>query len=176
MLPELRIISQCGILFRKRILAMSMRGFAFIALGTILAVSLNACASVTDQSPRVTPTLIAPSPTRNSAVTPSATVPHVDIVLTPASQRQTTTAKVGQIINVPDMPEFEWNVSYRSEILLALTPPDQMNQPGSAGWFFRVIAPGNTTVVLTSIAPPCLGGTPCPPNILRLEFPIEALP
>lgn len=155
---------------------MSIRVWLVIALGIILVVSFTSCASATTQSPTVTPTLIAPSPVRNSTAAPSATVPHADIVLSPSSQQQTTSVKIGQIVNVPSMPEFDWNVSYRSEILLALTPLDKMSNPGATGWLFQVIAPGNTTITLTSIAPPCLGGTPCPPNILRLEFPIEALP
>jgi hypothetical protein len=106
----------------------------------------------------------------------AAPVAHADVVITPASHQQVTTVKVGQIIKVTDAPDLEWGVSYRPEVLLALTPPEKMSNPGSAGWVFRVIAPGNTEIVLESIAPPCPGPTPCPPNVVRLVFPIEAVP
>lgn len=110
------------------------------------------------------------------ATTLAATDIHADVILTESQQQQLTTVKVGQIINIPGESEFEWSVSYYDQVLLALTPPEEMKQPGDAGWFFRAIAPGNTEIVLESIPPPCPDGTPCPPAIIRFVFPIQVIP
>lgn len=115
----------------------------------------------------------SPSPT---VVIAAVTDIHADFVLTDSQHQQLTTVKVGQIINVSDFPEYEWSVSYRPEVLLALTLPSEMKKPGAGGWFFRVIAPGNTEIVLDSIPPPCPGGTPCPPMRIGFVFPIHAEP
>ena len=85
-----------------------------------------------------------------------------------------TTVKVGQVINLRVSTEAQWTVDYRPEVLAALTPPEQMSQPGPDGWFFRVIAPGATAIALENIPPPCPGGTPCPPARMSLVFPIQA--
>jgi len=120
--------------------------------------------------PDRTPTPVAsPTPTNLAAT-------RADVVLTEAQQQIETTVKVGQIINVQDLPGQEWNVSYRSEVLSPLTPPDKMQQPGADGWFFRVNAAGHTEIVLTSQTPPCPAGTTCPPNIMRIVFPVQAQP
>ena len=70
--------------------------------------------------------------------------------------------------------EAQWTVNYRAEVLAPLTPPEQMEQPGADGWFFQVIAPGNTEIALESKAPACPGSKPCPPNVRRFVFPIQA--
>jgi hypothetical protein len=108
--------------------------------------------------------------------TSAATDIHADVVLTDSQHQQLTTVKVGQIINVSDFPEYEWSVSYRPQVLLALTLPEEMKKPGAGGWFFRVVAPGNTEIVLESIPLPCPGGTPCPPMRMGFVFPIHAEP
>ena len=105
-----------------------------------------------------------------------ATAVHADVVITSGHHQQLTTVKVGETINVVDSPDFEWSVSYRPEVLLALTPPEKMNKPGPRGWVFRAIAPGNTEIMIESSAPPCPGGTPCSPNIVRWVFPIQVVP
>ena len=97
-----------------------------------------------------------------------------DMVLTESQSQVPTTVKVGQVINVRLAAEAQWTVNYRSEVLTALTPPEQMSQQGADGWFFQVIAPGSTEIALESSAAPCPGGTPCPPNIMRFVFPIQA--
>ena len=147
----------------------------FLTFGILLAslLFLSACAAPGISTPSTMATLTSPTAT---VVIAPATVIQADIVLTESQHQQLTTVKVGQIINVLDFPEFEWSVGYRSEILLALTPPEKIKQPGSGGWFFRVIAPGFTEIVLESIAPPCPAGTLCPPNITRWVFPIQAEP
>ena len=97
-----------------------------------------------------------------------------DVVLTEAQHQVPTTVKVGQVINVRLAAEAEWTVSYRQEVLTALTAPEQMSQPGADGWVFQVSAPGNTEIVLESSAPPCPGSQPCPPTVMRFVFPIQA--
>lgn len=138
-----------------------------------LFLFLGACTTPSNSTPGMVETQALPS----STVIPVTTTDiHADIVLTESQHQQLTTVKVGQIINVSDFSGFEWSVSYYDQILLVLTLPEKMKQPGAAGWFFRVIAPGNTEIVLESIAPPCPGGTLCPPNIMRWVFPIQAEP
>ena len=97
-----------------------------------------------------------------------------DIFLTESQIQVPTTVKVGQVINVRLAAEAKWTVNYRPEVLDALTSVENMNQPGSDGWFFQAIAPGSTEIVLESSAPTCLDGTPCPPNVMRFVFPIQA--
>jgi hypothetical protein len=97
-------------------------------------------------------------------------------VLTVDQGQTATTVQVGQVINIAAATESEWVVSYRPEILLALTPEETMSQPGAEGWFFRVLAPGSTELVLESTAVPCPGDAPCAPNVMRFVFPIEAVP
>ncbi|MCG3209544.1 MAG: hypothetical protein FOGNACKC_03171 [Anaerolineae bacterium] len=117
---------------------------------------------------------VVPGPAEVAPSTPAAGPFLADVVLTEAQHQIPTTVKVGQIINVRVLADVQWTVDYRPEVLTALTPPEQMSQPGAKGWFFQVSAPGNTEIALESIAPPCPGGTPCPPNIMRFVFPIQA--
>ncbi|MBI5029518.1 MAG: hypothetical protein HZB51_03255 [Chloroflexi bacterium] len=161
-----------------------------LAIGLMLSLLLAACSTATPTpsptpsrvpshtaTPSVLPSQILTStPTLAALPTTAATPIRADVVLSLAQHQQETTVKVGQILNVQSPSDLSWNIGYRSEILLALTPADKLKQPGTEGWFFRVIAPGNTTIQLESIAPPCLGPMPCPPNIMRLQFPIKALP
>lgn len=161
-----------GMLRRDRVVCQPPH---FLIFGILLAplLFLGACAAPGISTPGTMSTLTSPTAT---VVITTATVIHADIVLTESQHQQLTTAKVGQIINVLDLPEFEWSVSYYDQVLLALTPPEKIKQPGASGWFFRVIAPGNTEIVLESIAPPCPASTLCPPNIIRWVFPIQAEP
>lgn len=108
---------------------------------------------------------------------PPATGPILaDIVLTEAQHQILTTVKVGQVLNVRLAAEAQWTVNYRSEVLTALTAPEQVSQPGPDGWFFQVIAPGRTEITLQSRASPCPSGKSCPPNVMRFVFPIQAEP
>lgn len=111
--------------------------------------------------------------TANSPIPEMSTAIHADVILTESQHQIPTTILVGEIINVRVVAEAQWTVSYRSEVLEALTPPEAMNQPGSAGWFFRAIAPGSTELFLESIPPECPAGTACPPNLMRFVFPIQ---
>lgn len=152
-----------------------------LLLLVVLGVGLGGCAGEQEQesnaaaTPSLTPhsATLTPAPT----LTPTATPPlQADVWLTEAQNQQPLTVQVGQIINLAYDPEYEWAISYRAEILLALKPAETMSQPGADGWFFRVIAPGTTEIVLESQAAPCPDNTPCMPNILRFVFPIEAIP
>lgn len=144
-----------------------------LVFGILPLLFLGACAAQGNSTPATMSTLPPPAST---VVTAAATDIHADVVITESQHQQVTTVKVGQIINVTSHPEFEWSVSYYDQVLLALTPPEKIKQPGADGWFFRVVAPGATEIVLESIAPPCPAGTLCPPNIMRWVFPIQAEP
>ncbi|MBI5301006.1 MAG: protease inhibitor I42 family protein [Chloroflexi bacterium] len=150
---------------------------ALLLLGACATPTVPASATPTAAATRVpgsaSPASASPTPI---AVTPIATTIRADVVLTESHHQIATTVKVGQIINVVDFPGYEWNVNYYDQVLLALTLPEKMKKPGASGWFFRVIAAGHTEIVLESIPPPCPGGTPCPPNIVRWVFPIQAVP
>lgn len=106
--------------------------------------------------------------------TPATGIFLADVVLTESQRDIPTTVKVGQVINLRVATDAQWTVSYRPEVLTALTPPEQMEQPGPDGWFFRVVGPGATAIALESIPLPCPDGTPCPPARMSLVFPIQA--
>ncbi len=105
----------------------------------------------------------------------SPTPPHADVVITPAPGGQTINVRVGQVIEftLPQISD-EWQVTYDAGMLRALTPPDRMRNPGSAGWFFRVVSPGESEVRLTSIAPPCPSQTPCPVTVAQFTYTVKA--
>ena len=150
------------------------------SIALIALVALSACGATSDVAAtttgapaRATPAGGAPAPAAASdALTP---MPPADITLDP-NQVDPVTVKVGQVINIPDDPGFEWIVSYRPEVLVALTPPERIGKPGPVGWFFRAVGPGSTEIVLESVPPPCRGGTPCPPNVVRRVFSIQSIP
>lgn len=127
--------------------------------------------------PKVTLTpSTTPSTSTPDAVPASATAMQADVVLGVGQNNQTIIVHVGQILNIPNDFGFEWNISFNPDILQALTPTERSRQPGPEGWFFKAIAPGKTTILLTSIPPRCPAGSPCPPNVIRLVFPIQAQP
>ncbi len=142
-----------------------------------MATTVTATVAAATPTTTVLPNTPTPVPIATStlAPTPQATL-QADVVLIPDQAQSVTAVKVGQIINLAAATDFEWVVSYRLEILLALTPEEAMSQPGAEGWFFQVIAPGTTELVLESKAVPCPGDAPCAPNVLRFVFPIEAVP
>lgn len=142
----------------------------------LASATLSACGS----SNSAAPAKATPSPAISTEATPApsagaAGTSHADITLS-RDQADPVTVKVGQIINIPDEPSFAWDVNYRPEVLLALTPPEQISKPGPAGWFFRAIGAGNTEISLESVPPPCPSGNSCPPNNLRLVFQITVVP
>lgn len=148
---------------------------------TLTPTALPTVSKPANATPSTTATLIPtrtlPAPVSPTlAVTQTATTIRADIVLSPAQHQQETTVKVGQIINIPGSPAFEWSVDYGDQVLLALTPREMMKQPGASGWFFRAIAPGSTAILLDSIPPPCPGGIPCSPMPISLVFPIRVVP
>jgi len=142
---------------------------AWLAAGLLAACAPAATATqapVVAASPPVTPSPSSPEATPAALITP-------DLVITPGPPGQAVTLQVGQIIALqPPDPASEWQVTYSSKLFEALTPPDQMRRPGAAGWLFRAIAPGQTDLGLTSIAPPCPPGSPCPPNVRRFTWSI----
>ena len=145
----------------------------FLAPGLWLATLLLIGACAPPPRARLQPASASPIAPLETA---APAVVHADLVITLAAQEQTTTVKVGQVINVSDFPNFEWSLSYRPNVLLMLTATEKIKQPGADGWFFRAIAPGATEIVLQSLAASCPAGTPCPPNVIRYKFPIQAVP
>lgn len=153
---------------------------SWIAGIVLLATTALAACGANDSA---APAKATPSPAISTGATPApsaatsagaAGTPHADITLS-RDQADPVTVKVGQIINIPDDPSFSWDVNYRPEVLLALTPPEQISKPGPAGWFFRAIGAGNTEITLESVPPPCPSGKSCPPNTIRLVFPITVV-
>jgi hypothetical protein len=116
-----------------------------------------------------------PSTAAAASAAPAEAV-HADVVLTAGQDQQPTTVRVGQVIKVVEASEADWSVSYRPEVLRALTPLERMRKPGPEGWLFRAIIPGATEITLESSAPPCPPGQPCAPNVMRRVFPIQVVP
>ncbi|MGB8644470.1 MAG: hypothetical protein WCF84_04485 [Anaerolineae bacterium] len=122
----------------------------------------------------------APTLTRAATIATTAnlpTPPHANVVITPGLPASVTTVRVGQVIQIRITTTASWQVSYDPTYLVSLQPESQMQNPGPAGWFFRALAPGESDVTLTGIAPPCTGGVPCPPpNVPQLSFTIKVVP
>ncbi len=93
-----------------------------------------------------------------------------DVVVTLGGLSQKSVLRVGQIIGVlsPDTSS-EWQVTYNPSHLTALTPPEQMQQPGPSGWRFRVIAPGDLQLTFTQIVSARCGTPPCP-SVMPQQF------
>lgn len=99
---------------------------------------------------------------------------QVDVILQPDRSGQTVSVRQGQVIGVPSpAPDMEWQVSFDSNFLESLIPPDRMRVPGKQGWFFHAIAPGETELLLTSIATPCEEGRPCLPTVMQFSYVIK---
>lgn len=134
--------------------------------------------------PSLSPTPTAPTatainaqsstPSQANPASASPTLPPADVVVTTEKNGQRIITRVGQVIEFTLPPiNAEWTVSYYQEMLVSLTAPDKMGNPGSGGWFFRVVAPGESDVMFTSIAR-CSGATPCPQTVARFTYTIKA--
>ena len=161
---------------------MNARRATFVPLILALVMILGAC------SPNTTMTSV-PSLTKRMMTSTSSSRPLLastdqgkrssatktaDIVVLPGSGQSEIRITVGQTIAIlPPNLSSEWQVNYGSAQLQPLTPPDKMRAPGAQGWLFRAVAPGETEIVLTSIAIPCQPLTPCPPpNPARFTIPV----
>lgn len=113
------------------------------------------------------------TPTINATTTPPIeevtlempTMPSPSMTIDPMRQRgKLVTVFVGDIfaISVPQGSP-KWKVDYAGSVVEPLTPVENMEEPGSQGWFFRAIATGQTDIRLTSHTPPCESSVPCPP-------------
>jgi hypothetical protein len=110
---------------------------------------------------------------RPPAVTRSVPV-NPDIVITPNQYRSPITVSVGKRISILrplDIPE--WQTDYDGTLLAPLTPPEKMRAPGPGGWLFQAIAPGESDVVLTSVAPLSRDSGSPPPAVARFVFTIN---
>jgi hypothetical protein len=89
-----------------------------------------------------------------------------EVTVTLGPGQQSVAARVGQVIVVlsPDAAR-RWQVDYASDVLEALTPPDQMQQPGKA-WRFRSSRAGETDVRFTAIGQAGSTGPPAPPQFV----------
>ena len=142
-----------------------------VSLGVVLG--LMGCLS-----PKLPAATSAPSPSSEDvpSLMPTAdmTSSQPDVLLRPAQSGQTISVSVGQMIGVsPPSLAVKWHVTYASEVLESLTPPEKFQAPGPDGWLFRAIAPGKTDLLLTSIVEACSTNTPCPPISARFVFTIE---
>ena len=96
-----------------------------------------------------------------------------DVFITPAHSGHRISVSVGQVIGLANpSAATEWQVTYAAEVLEIVTPSENVSAPGSAGWLFRAIAPGQTDLILTSRPQPCSSQTPCPPIPARFIFTI----
>jgi hypothetical protein len=85
------------------------------------------------------------------AATRSSTQSSEDVII--RSFGQVVTVQVRQTLRVARPADFsDWQVDYSSDVLKALTPPDQMRSPGPDGWRFQAIARGETDLVVTPVA------------------------
>ena len=77
-------------------------------------------------------------------------------------QQPVVTSKVGQVLLIaPPDAGRRWHIDYASDILEAMTPPDQMQRAGKA-WRFRSARAGETDVRITAIAE---AGSPAPASL-----------
>lgn len=145
--------------------------FAFLLF---MIGGLHACEPVTRQTPSPSEGITSPAAPETTP-TPLAPSLQADITLTKAQHQQTTSAQVGDVINVRGFTEGNWTISYNATFLELLTTPEIVSHPGPDGWFFRTLAPGETVILLESVPPPC-PTEPCMPNIQRFEFPVQVVP
>lgn len=146
-------------------------------LGAVLLLVLTGCSATPTAIPTSAPSLPTPTLSRplNPSSTPTTPSPKTnpDVIITPAQYGATNQASVGQVVALqnPDSSS-EWQLSYDSDLLDLITPPDQVQSPGEQGWFFRVKRAGVSEITLTSIAR-CPPGPPCPPTIARFIVQLE---
>ncbi len=148
-------------------------------LGVVLLLVVTGCnaASIAipasaPSSPTLTPAISRSSNSSSVSATPSPKT-NPDFIITPAQYGASNQASIGQIVNLqnPD-PSFDWQLSYSSDLLDLLTPPDKIQSPGDQGWLFRVKRAGVSEITLTSIAR-CPPGPPCPPAVASFIIHLE---
>jgi hypothetical protein len=132
----------------------------FWTAAAVSVVVLTGCGpTVRGENDRVTGTA---QPTTLEAVT-----------VTFAPGQQVVTSRIGQeLLIVPPAAGRRWQIDYASDILEALTPPDQMQQPGKA-WRFRSSRAGETDVRVSAIVEP---GAPSPPALLQFVVTVRVTP
>ncbi len=73
----------------------------------------------------------------------------------------TVAARVGQILLIPRPADHEtWRVSYSTDIVRPLVADEPIQNPGDAGWRFRVIGRGETDLSFEPIPDSSRGETP----------------
>jgi len=156
----------------------SLRRPGLVLLAAILAIpGFAACSNAglpsDPGSPSALPTAMA-SPVVSPTSYLTMSLPTPDVLITPAQTGQVIPVLIDQIVGIANPGEgTEWQVSYASEVLEILTPPENVHAPGPQGWLFRASAPGRTDVLLTSVPQPCSNNTPCPPVAASFVFTIE---
>lgn len=96
-----------------------------------------------------------------------------DIVLNPDQHQGVVSLPLGKTLSIPRPLEIaEWQVDFDAGLLALLGPPEKRRTPGPAGWRFRALAPGRSTIVLTSIAAPAAGASPA---VAQFSFTIDVV-
>lgn len=112
--------------------------------------------------------LVQPSPAQRALTAATA-----DVVIPQFGDRRQT-VRVGQTIGIaPARPGAQWQVAYSSDHLELLTPQEQLEQPGEAGWVWRAVVAGETEITFTMM-PDC-PKPPCAPNVMQVTVPLEVV-
>jgi predicted secreted protein len=76
---------------------------------------------------------------------------------------------VGQIFQIESPSQNEtWQVDYDPVLFEPLTPPEEIQSPGPAGWRFKAVVPGEGQIVLVSIVE--CANPPCPLMPIRFQI------
>ena len=151
-----------------------------LALVLCLVAALPACQQVGSpaaDTPSAAATRLPTQATSPTADSKNATPPPAaDVIIAAVGFGQPSVVYVGQIIGLlsPDN-STQWQIDFSETNLLALTPPDQMNQPGPAGWRFKAVQAGDVQIVLTGTAPVCSNPPCAPPNPKRFIVKFQIL-
>jgi hypothetical protein len=134
------------------------------ALALYLSGSLLACAS---PGP---PPISAPSAAPQNIQPALVTADTADVRVTNADSP--VAMRVGQTLGLKPFRAGQWQVSFSNEALQLITPLDRLPSPGDDGWVWKALAPGETNITFTSVAPPS-GAPPCPPNVFRITLTVN---
>lgn len=185
-------LQRCALVEGKGDWGMSVRMRVLVMPALVLVISMVACGPSATQTPVATIqpprtstlSIVLPTPTSTPVLVPASptakppTAPATpDLVISPSQFGQRVTLSVGQTIALlSPSSSSEWQISYSTTLFAMLTPPENIRTPGSQGWILRAIAPGESEIAVTMIAPPCVPPSPCPPNVARFVVPVSINP
>ena|SRR5437867_141403 len=95
-----------------------------------------------------------------------------DLVVSLDQSHRLVELKIGQTVQVKRPAEAaEWQLDFIDTILRPLNSREMMRKPGSEGWLFRAIAPGECELTLTSVVRPEAGA----PMVARFVLTVRVL-